>query len=452
MNLRARLAILGLTLLAVIVAITIDGRRLVSLAQRRLMGVDDVAALVKSAGTRDTGTDRQVATLQERLKERPNDGRSLSILGSAYLQKARETGDPSFYGRAETALRRALELQPNDVDTLNALGVLALARHQFHEAQTFAEKAWQLNSYKAFTLGVLGDAQVELGQYETAVKTFQQMVDLRPDLSSYARVSYIRELYGDTPGAIDAMRRAVVAGGPATENTAWTHTQLALLHFNQGDLETAEAEFRTVLANHPGYVPAMAGVARVFAARGEWASAITLLRQAVDVIPMPEYVILLGDVYHAAGQPQDAEQQYALVRVIQQLHRANGVETDMETALFDADHDHDLDAALVRARQAYQQRPSIHAADVLAWTLYKANQPTEAQTYIQEALRLGTRDALIHYHAGLIAQANGDPTAAQTHLATALKINPYFSLLHAASAQVALQQLQSASVINGGRR
>ena len=446
---RPRLALLASLLLVVVVATTVDGRRLLALVRGRVAGPQDVKALVRGASVQAASTDRQVSALQARLQARADDPRLLSALGSAYLQKARETGDPSYYGRAEQALHKALALQPDDVDTLNALGTLALARHQFHAAQQLGEQAWALNPYRALTLGVLGDAQVELGEYEAAAQTFQQMVDLRPDLSSYARVSYIRELYGDVPGAIDAMRRAVNAGGPATENVAWTQTQLALLLFNTGDLPAAETELRRVLALHTGYVPALAGLGRVYAAWGQWDDAVLLLRQAVDVMPMPEYVILLGDVYTAAGRPDDAATQYALVRAIQQLHRANGVELDMESALFDADHDHDLPDALARARAAYAQRPSLHAADVLAWTLYKAGQPTEAQPLMQAALRLGTRDALLHYHAGMIALANGDRAEAERHLAAALAINPHFSLLYAAQARATLEQLGTVTTTEG---
>jgi tetratricopeptide (TPR) repeat protein len=449
MTTRTRLVIIGIALLVIVIATAVDGRRLLSLAQARLNGSGDTATPVTAAGVRDTSTDRLVTTLQTRLKARPEDGRALSSLGSAYLQKARETGDPSYYGRAEAALQRALTLLPDDVDTMNGLGVLYLARHQFGEAKAIAQKSKTLNPYKAFTFGVLGDAQVELGEYPAAIDTFQQMVDLRPDLSSYARVSYIRELHGDVEGAIDAMRRAVVAGGPATENTAWTQTQLGLLYFNKGDLPAAEREFRAILAMHQGYVPAMAGMARVHAARREWDAAIALLKQAVDVMPMPEYAILLGDVLSAAGKRDAAEQQYALVRVIQQLHRANGVELDLETALFDADHDHDIPNALERARQAYAQRPSIHAADILAWTLLKAGQPGEAKRYSQEALRLGTRDALFHYHAGMIALANGERATAKSHLDQALAINPHFSPLHAPAARAALDTLRAATATDG---
>ncbi len=441
MSTRTRLIVLSLGLLALLAATTLDGRRLLALAQRRLSGVDDTVAQVAAAGARETTTDRLVATLQQRLKQKADDGRALSSLGAAYLQKARETGDPAYYGRAETALRRALDLLPDDVDTLNGLGLLALARHQFGDAQALGRRAIALNDYKALSYGVLGDAEVELGEYDAAVKTFQRMVDLRPDLSSYARVSYIRELHGDVAGAVDAMRKAVVAGGPATENVAWTQTQLGLLFFNQGDLAGAEAEFRAILAQQPGYIPAAVGMARVHAARGEVDAALALLKPAVDVMPLPEYVILLGDVYTVAGHAQEAEQQYALVRVIQALHRANGVELDLETALFEADHDPDLADALVRARHAYQQRPSIYGADALAWTLYKAGQPDEAQRYSAEALRLGTRDALLHYHAGMIALARGDRAEAQRLLEEALRINPSFSLLHAPEARAALAAL-----------
>lgn len=440
MTTRTRFLMLGLTLAVVLAATAFDGRGLLAQVRARAQG-QDTASLLAAADPRAADTERQVVALQERLRQSPDDPRLLTALGGAYLQRARDTGDAAYYARADQALRRAVERQPDNVDALTELGVLALARHQFGEARDLAEQAQVLNPDRALIYGVLGDALVELGQYPQAVATVQHMVDLRPDLSSYARVSYVRELHGDIPGAVDAMQRAVRAGGPAAENAAWTQTQLALLYFNQGDLVTAEAEARATLALHGGYIPAQVALARVHAARGEWDSALQLLRHAVDVMPLPEYAILLGDVDRAAGRPDEAAAQDALVRAMAQLQRAGGVAVDLEMALFEADHGGDPVATVAQARQAYRDRPSIHGADTLAWALYRAGQIDEARLYSQEALRLGTRDALLHFHAGMIALAARDRAAARDALTTALSINPYFSLPHAAEARAALVQL-----------
>src|SRR5207245_2716205 len=151
--------------------------------------------------------------------------------------------------------------------------------------------------------GIIGDAQIELGRYAQAVQTFQTMVDRRPDLSSYARVSYARELFGDLDGAISAMKQAVEAGGPSPENSAYTRVLLANLYFNSGRLAEAEAEHRRALFEDPMYPYALAGLARVETARGQYGHAIERYRKAVDVYPLPDVVIGLGDAYAAAGAP-----------------------------------------------------------------------------------------------------------------------------------------------------
>jgi tetratricopeptide (TPR) repeat protein len=283
---------------------------------------------------------------------------------------------------------------------------------------------------------------VELGKYDEALQTFQTMVDLRPDLSSYSRASYIRELHGDVDGAVDAMQRAVQAGGPNAENTNWTRVQLGYLYFNSGKLPAAETQFNQALASYPGYVYAIAGLGRVRAAQGNMEEAIKLMNQAVAIMPMPDFVITLGDLYQVTGQTKAADGQYALVATIEKLYQANGVDLDLEIALFNADHDKNLDETLALARKAYANRPSIYGADVLSWTLYKTGNYAEAKKYSEEALRLGTKDSLKLFHAGMIARKLGDKTQAREYLEQALAINPHFSILYAEEAQRTLQTLQ----------
>jgi tetratricopeptide (TPR) repeat protein len=289
---------------------------------------------------------------------------------------------------------------------------------------------------------VIADAQIELGHYSEAVETLQAMVDLRPDMSSYSRISYIRELHGDVSGALDLMQRAVDSGTSNSESAAWVRTQLGNLYFNSGDLDQAELEYRFTLQNRPDYVYAIAGLGRVDAARGDMKGAIQLLNQAVAIMPMPEFVITLGDLYQVTGQSENARQQYQLLETIEKLYRANGVDMDMEIALFNADHGLHLEETVALARKAYANRPSIQAADALAWALYKTGQFEEAQKNSNEALKLGTKDALKFFHAGMIAHALHDDQQARQYLEKALAINPHFSVLFADQAQQTLLSLQ----------
>jgi len=160
-------------------------------------------------------------------------------------------------------LTRALAHDPGDAQASTSMGLLALARHQFVGALQWGDRARQLDPAGARPLGIIGDAQIELGRYPEAVRTFQAMVDRRPDLSSYARVSYARELFGDVDGAIAAMQQAVEAGGAVPENGAYTRVLLANLYFNGGRLAEAEAAYRRALFDQLRYPYALAGLARV---------------------------------------------------------------------------------------------------------------------------------------------------------------------------------------------
>lgn len=395
-------------------------------------------------------TDEVISDLQQKLEDDPEDFRSHIDLANAYLQKVRENGDPSLYTRTEELLERAEELEPQNPELLATSGILALARHDFAEALELGEEALAESPGSARYHGIIGDAQIELGSYEEAVGSYQEMVDLRPDFESYSRVSHARELYGDSEGAMEAMQVAIDAGPAAGENTAWAHVQLGNLHFTTGDLDAAAREYDRSLLTLAEYPLALAGQGRVAAARGELEKAATLHEQAFDRMPLPEHAIALGDVYAEMDGPERAEEQYEVVRAMDQLFQEAGVDTDLEIALFFADHDLELQESLEKARSAYESRPSIHAADVLAWTLYKNGDYEEAQGYASEALELGTRDPLKLFHAGMIASELGQEEEAREYLQQAVELNPHFSPLYDDTAAAELEELEEEATTSGG--
>jgi tetratricopeptide (TPR) repeat protein len=389
----------------------------------------------KAGFSLNASTASLVADLQSRLRANPKDEHSYTPLGLAYQQRARETGDPSWYSRSEGVLRRALAPDSKDYLAVGALGSLALSRHRFHDALALGEQARELNPYSARAFGVIGDANVELGRYAVAFKAFDRMNALRPSLSSYARVSYGRELIGHTAAAIRAMKLAVDAASGAAEPTAWTHVQLGKLYFGHGRIPEAEREYRFALRIFPGYAYGLDALAQAVAARGDYRSAIALERGAVDAIPLPQYVAALGDLYQATGRPVLAHRQYALIGAIERLLHTNGVKTDLEIALFQVDHGIALPHALARARVARADRPSIDGDDVLAWALARNGRCAEALPHSRAALRLGTQDALKFFHRGMIERCLGHAAEARTWLRRALALNAHFSLLWSAVAQ-----------------
>lgn len=389
----------------------------------------------------DLSAESMIGQLQARLRENPNDSASFAQLGLAYLQRFRETADVQLYTQAEQAFAAALKANPQEYDALIGLGTLALSRHQFKDAITWAERARTVNQFSAQPYGILGDAQIELGLYDAATATIQKMIDTRPDLSSYSRVSYLRELHGDVQGALKAMQQAVKAGNPTSEQTLWTRVQLGHLYFNAGDLANARASYLQALDYRPDYIHAAAGMARVLAAEGASQDAIKTYEAIVKLLPLPEYVIALGDLYKVAGKHAEAQRQYDLVRAIQQLNISAGMAVDLELAVFEADHNPDPAAAVSQARTAYAARPGLYAADAMAWALYRNAEYAEARRYSDEALRLGTRDAMLRYHAGMIAYQLGEHQAAREHLQQALEINPAFSIRYAPEARALLAGL-----------
>src|SRR5918995_551292 len=382
----------------------------------------------------NTSTDERIGTLQRMVRENPEAFDAHVNLANAYLQKVRETGDPTLYSRADDLLDRAGKLEPHNPELFATEGTLALER---------GRHALVLDPENARYHGLVGDAQIELGRYDEAIESYQEMVNRRPDFASFSRISYARELYGDPEGAIEAMEFALQAGSGVPENTAWAYVQLGNLWFSSGDLEEAARAYDHSIRTLDTYAPALAGQAKVAAARGDLAQAVTLYRQAFNRMPLPEYAIALGDVYAEMGERDKAEEQYELVRSMDKLLRANGVDTDLEIAIFNADHDIDLQTSLEKARAAYDARPSIHAADALAWTLYKTGNIEEAQEYSSEALKLETRDPLKLFHAGMISKTLGEEEQARTYLQQAIDLNPHFSLLYADEAADSLKSLKT---------
>ncbi len=401
---------------------------------------DPGALLVADGASLDT----TIASLQRRLHEIPDDWKGYASLGLAYVQQARVTQDPTYYPKAQGSLARSLALHPRDNEAaLVGMAALAAARHDFSTALRFGERAKGVDPYDGSVYGVIGDAQLELGRYPSAFATFQTMVDTLPSLSSYARVSYARELQGDVPGAIASMEAArEVAGSPA--DVAWASYQIGDISFNSGRIDQAERAYRLGLSADPTYIPNLAGTAKVAWARGHVRRAIVGYTQVTERYPSPEYVIALGDLYATTGDREAAERQYDLARAEADLFRANGVNVDLELALFDADHG-DPTSALTAAHDEWSRRRSIHVADAYAWALHANGRDADAARFAAKAMALGTRNALFAYHAGIIQMDLGNRIAARALLRRALAINPHFSILHAAEARNTVIRLERAS-------
>jgi tetratricopeptide (TPR) repeat protein len=403
-------------------------------------------ALIAAPVVGEGKLDEVIANLQERLDgEAEDDWIGYATLGAAYLKKAGANGNPEFFPLAERALRRSIEIHGENPVAVPAMGELANARHEFTVARAWATRALELNPVSPVAHGILGDALVELGNYDAAFRTYQRMVDLRPGLPSYARVSYARELTGDVAGAKDAMRSALRSAGSDRYARAWAANELAGLHLRSGEPEAAAVLYEQALTDVPSFEPALVGLARADLARGRTAPAARRLEKVVERQPTPVHAALLGDLYTFLGRSAEADALYDLVVAQERLAEANGVQPDVEIPVFLADHEIRLKRALRIAEDLFSARKSIYVADAYAWTLHALGRDEEAWRLARRALSLGTRDASLHHHAGAIAYSLGRDADAIRHLSTALEIDPAFSLLHAPEARRMLKELRGTS-------
>jgi len=426
----------------------------VSLVGMRALSKRDHSATVAATplpDARATIADRQIQKAEARIRNLPSSPDGYTLLAGAYMLKARETGDFGFNARVESALKRALEISPDDQTAITLHATLQLTYHRFKEALDEATKAQKSGLETPDIYGVMTDAQVELGDYAGAIKAAQKMMDLRPDSSAYSRVSYLRALHGDLEGAIEAMRVAVKAANPANaENSGWYRVHLGLELMNAGRREEAEREFDAALQIFPAYHLALAAKGRARVRAGDFDSAVELYRRAQERVPSPEIVIALGDLYAKLGRREEAKRQYELVEFIEGNSASAGTYS-RQLALFWADHDTRLDEALEVMRRERALRTDIYTLDALAWCQYKKGQLADARDSIEQAKRLGTRDARIFYHAGMIYDALGDRVNAAKYLKLALNTDRSFDVLQAGVAQRKLDELARGSSANSRR-
>jgi Tfp pilus assembly protein PilF len=83
----------------------------------------------------------------------------------------------------------------------------------------------------------------------------------------------------------------------------------------------------------------------------------------------------------------------------------------------------------------------VYGFDLLAWALHRTGEPARAGKAMQRALALGTRDPLLHFHAGMIARAAGRDAQAAASLRRALAINPSFDPLLIDAARTTLDSI-----------
>ena len=380
-----------------------------------------------------TNVQQAVEGLLAELRANPDNTKARLQLAQAYIQEGRVTGNHGYYDAAALdLLEEVLRLDPSNFEALCCQATVLLSQHHFTEALQVAHGAQRLNPHNSYIYGLLCDAYLELGNYAEAVRMADKMVSVRPDLRSYARVSYLREIHGDMPGAIEAMKLAVSAGYPGLEQTAWTQIQLGRLYEISGDLSDATALYERALAERPRYPFALAGLGRVAAAQKRYREAINYLTAARRAQPDFTFAEELSDVYRQVGQADSARR--CAEDVVKSLAGVSGGDED------NPGHGHYADRelayaylkvgkpakALEHALIEYERRPdNIDVQEVTAWAYYHNGQYGKAQQLIRRALRTNSQSPALRCRAGLIAVKAGDRTGGLALLRQALERNPY---------------------------
>jgi len=353
--------------------------------------------------TSAAGLEQRISDMERRLREQPQDVAAAVLLSDALLRQARATSDGRPVRRAAEVLNTLLVDDPGQYDALRMLGAIDLSQHRFRDALRIGHRARDLRPSDPWNYGVIGDAQIELGNYQEAFSAFDAMMTLRPSAPVYARVAYARELQGNLEGALQAMQMAAAAtGAQDLEAQAWYAAQEGELFLKMNRLDDADRAYRRAVFSFPGYPLAMIGQGKLKMALGDAEAALAIYLAQLRRAPSLDLAARIGDLYAERGENGEAERYYQLA---EDLAGPGITQTEANLALFLAEHNRKLPEAVSIAEAVETVRQDIFTEDALAWAYYKVGRLREALTASQRALRTGTRDEGLRSRAAQIRSA-----------------------------------------------
>ncbi len=362
----------------------------------------------------------------------PNDGRSALALTNAYITEGRISGNYNYYDKAAMkTVDKLLAKEPYNYEALMLRSLVQLSQHHFAEALVTAKQSLSIDSNSSFIYGLLVDANVELGNYEDALSAAEKMISLRPDMRSYSRIAYLREIYGDYNGAVSAMKMAVAAGIPAEESTEWCRVQLGKLYEHMGMIGEASFQYQLSLAARPGYAYALAGLGRIASHQKKYDSAVHYFEQASKLINEPGIKQSLAIAYGDAGKIKESKKLNE--EVINEMKKSQeilkkdpdaGHYSDKEQA-YAYIQDNDLDKALDHAMAEYKRRPrNIDVNETVAYVYLKRKEFQKALPYLESAMATRSMNPILLCTAGLIYSGIGDKEKGRKFLELGLKNDP----------------------------
>jgi tetratricopeptide (TPR) repeat protein len=388
-----------------------------------------------------TPAQHKIAWAESGIKAHGDHSQPYNDLAVAYVQRVRETADPSYYTQAETALQRSFQITPDNLEGEKARLMILLGRGEFAQSLALAKALNKKTPDDVLLYGFIADAAIELGEYNDAEEAAQWMLDLRPgNVPGLLRGAALRRLYGDSHGAMEFLNQAYQQTPPTqTEELSWILTEMSDLQLSAGDVEGAEKSAHSALQQFQGYYAALEQMARVQAAQQHFAAAADLLVQRDQKFPAAASTYALAQALERAGKAADADLAYAdFVNMARPRINAND-NANEELIFYYLERGHDPAEALRIAQLEIAKRHDVNTLDAYAWALCGNGRYEEAQKQIAKALAVGVREASIFYHAGVIAAKLKDEVSAAGYLNQSVELNPTSE--NAAAAREALQKL-----------
>ena len=369
--------------------------------------------------------------LIKKVRENPADIKSLLTLSALYIQEARNTGNFNYYNEAAVkCINAVLEKDNKNFEALTFKATILLSQHRFAQGLEIAKQIQKLYPYNAYVYGLMVDGYVESGKYKEAIEAADKMISIRPDNRSYSRIAYLREIHGDIPGAIEAMKMAVDAGAPGDENTEWCRVQLGKLFEKIGKINEAKMHYTIAADNRQNYPYALAGLARIAVEEKNYNKALGLYMQADSLIPDHTFKEGMEEIYILTNQAEKAK---LIAEEILSYMKKFSSAGENKSAGQNEDHEmahawmgvNNYEKALEYALEEYNRRPAnIEVNETVAIVYCRKGEYAKALPYIEAAVKTNCKNPELLCHAGIIYAKAGGSTKAKMFLKEALKNNP----------------------------
>lgn len=406
-------------------------------------------------------TDQSISVYRERCKRDPDDYASRTTLGTLYLRRARETGDAGDYDRAGDLFAESLKLFPKYGPAKVGRIAVMNAKHKFAEAKAAAEALLKEEPGDVELRVLVADADIELGEYDAADAILgnlaKQLGEPAPP-AILARMARMRELRGQPDEAIELLKKA--AGAERADEASkislsWYSSRIGEIQFSQGKLDGASASLEMAIRDNPGSPGLKVILAKIRLAQGRAKESVAILDELlktdrelesfVEKVAIPDQentlktslassqnfdtYLSLGEALSVAGKKERAAE--AFRNADRKIDREEPIAV-RELILSYCDRNHRLPRAHELAAKEAKARGDVYSCDSLAWASFKNGKLPEAEKAAADALRLGTRESIFYYHAGVIAHAMKKPDRAKELFEKSLQINPHFSVEHVA--------------------